>query len=191
MLGCGFLAYRKRGAPRLTLGHGDGRTDRTDCEKRMKLRITSDFTTAFRQHVFLRRQHGRFVEPRPDPPGRRGTRNGMPGGEWVVIIGVFKLRCITKGKGGLMANRRDMSHPKRRLVCFQTSNSKKMQICRYFRPIPVRMRKKCKSAGISSDLEKRVGFVENSCRFAGILKLWAPNKKKHAHMQEFYVIRVA
>jgi len=41
-----------------------------------------------------------------------------------------------------MANESEMSHTKRRQVCFQTSNSKKMQICRYFRPIPEGMRKK-------------------------------------------------
>ncbi|WP_334074539.1 MULTISPECIES: hypothetical protein [Paenibacillus] len=38
-------------------------------------------------------------------------------------------------------------------------------------------------------LENRADFVENSCRIAGILKILAPNKKKHAHMQEFYVFK--
>ncbi|GIO84471.1 hypothetical protein J25TS5_14030 [Paenibacillus faecis] len=39
-------------------------------------------------------------------------------------------------------------------------------------------------------LEKRAGFVENSCRFAGILKFLPQTRKKHEHMQEFYVIKV-
>ncbi|MCA1296654.1 hypothetical protein LBW89_26950 [Paenibacillus sp. alder61] len=39
-------------------------------------------------------------------------------------------------------------------------------------------------------LEKRAGFAENSCRFAGISKFWFRTRKKHADLQEFYAIKV-
>ncbi|GIO87681.1 hypothetical protein J25TS5_46130 [Paenibacillus faecis] len=39
-------------------------------------------------------------------------------------------------------------------------------------------------------LEKQAGFVENSCRIAGIFIFLVPNKKKHAYLQEFYVIKI-
>ncbi|MCA1294616.1 hypothetical protein LBW89_16510, partial [Paenibacillus sp. alder61] len=81
--------------------------------------------------------------------------------EGFVIKGVFKLRCITKGKGGFMANRSDMSHPKRRLAFFQASNSKKMQICRYLSRFPRECEKRCKSAGISRDFRET---EQQSCK---------------------------
>jgi len=39
-------------------------------------------------------------------------------------------------------------------------------------------------------LEKPAGFVENSCRFAGILNFLFRSRKKHADMQEFNVTQV-
>ncbi|TYA11429.1 hypothetical protein FRY98_19985 [Paenibacillus faecis] len=75
------------------------------------------------------------------------------------------------------------------LPSFQLQKDANLQV---FKAIPEGIAKKDANLQVfPAILEKRADLVKNSCRFAGILKCWAPNKKKHAHMQEFILSRLS